>query len=89
LAQLGKQAFAALVVGLYAFTVSFALAKLIDLVVGFRISTEDETAGVDFSQHAETAYAEGVYGHQPSRRPSLGGLGTLEQRRDTADEDKD
>ncbi len=85
LVQLGKQALAALVVSLYAFTVSFALAKLIDLVMGFRISAEDETAGVDFSQHAETAYAEGVYGHQPSRRPPLGGLGTLEQRPDTAD----
>ena len=85
LAQLGKQALAALVVSLYAFTVSFALAKVIDRVMGFRISAEDETAGVDFSQHAETAYAEGVYGHQPSRRPPLGGLGTLEQRPDTAD----
>ena len=38
----------------------FALAKLIDRVIGFRVSGEDETAGVDFTQHAETAYAEGV-----------------------------
>jgi Amt family ammonium transporter len=85
LVQLGKQALAALVVSLYAFTVSFVLAKVIDLVMGFRISAEDETAGVDFSQHAETAYAEGVYGHQPSRRPSLGSPGTIEQRPETAD----
>ena len=41
--------------------------------MGFRVSAEDETTGVDFTQHAETAYAEGVHGHQPSRRPtSLG-----------------
>ena len=53
----------------YAFAVSFVLAKVIDRVMGFRVSAEDETAGVDFTQHAETAYAEGVHGHQPSRRP--------------------
>ena len=56
--------------------------------MGFRVSAEDETTGVDFTQHAETAYAEGVHGHQPSRRPPLGDLGTLEQRPDTADEDR-
>src|SRR5690349_21097868 len=47
LAQLGKQALAALVVTLYAFTVSYALAKIIDRVLGFRVSPEDETTGVD------------------------------------------
>lgn len=71
--QLGKQVLAALVVALYAFIVSFALAKLIDRAMGFRVSAEDETTGVDFTQHAETAYAEGVHGHLPQRRP--GGIG--------------
>ncbi len=43
------------------------------------MSAEDETTGVDFTQHAETAYAEGVHGHQPSgARRSATGL--LEQR---------
>jgi ammonium transporter, Amt family len=69
LAQLGKQVLATVVVALYAFTVSFFLAKLIDRVMGFRLSAEDETTGVDFTQHAETAYAEGVHGHLPLRRP--------------------
>lgn len=63
--QLGKQTFAIVVVAVYAFTVSFVLAKVIDRVMGFRVSAEDETAGVDFTQHAETAYAEGVQGHLP------------------------
>lgn len=67
--QLGKQVLGAIVVGLYAFVVSYVLAKLIDRLMGFRVSAEDETTGVDFTQHAETAYAEGVHGHQPSRRP--------------------
>jgi len=73
---LGKQALAAVVVAAYAFVVSFVLAKVIDLIMGFRITAEDETAGVDFTQHAETAYAEAVHGYQPSRRPSsLGSFG--------------
>jgi Amt family ammonium transporter len=76
--QLGKQALGALVVGAYAFAVSYVLAKLIDWLIGFRISAEDETTGVDFTQHAETAYAEAVHGYQPSRRPtSFGHLGDL------------
>jgi len=69
LAQLGKQALGAVVVAVYAFTVSYVLAKVIDRVMGFRVSAEDETTGVDFTQHAETAYAEGVHRHMPSRRP--------------------
>ena len=67
--QLGKQALAVVVVALYAFTVSFVLAKIIDRLVGFRVSAQDETTGIDFSQHAETAYAEGVHGHLSTRRP--------------------
>ncbi len=87
LTQLGKQALAVVVVAGYAFAVSFVLAKLIDRVVGFRISAEDETSGVDFSQHAETAYAEGVHGHVAPRRPGpFGAPGTLVQRSETAGE---
>jgi Amt family ammonium transporter len=72
LEQLGKQALGAVVVSVYAFAVSYGLARLIDLTIGFRISAEDEAGGVDFAQHAETAYAEGVYGHQQVRRPIFG-----------------
>ena len=68
LLQLGKQALAALVVAVYAFGASYLIAKLIDKVMGFRVSPEDESAGIDFTQHAETAYAEGVHGHLASRR---------------------
>jgi Amt family ammonium transporter len=69
-AQLGKQLLAVVVVALYAFTATFVLGKVIDKAMGFRVSAEDETAGVDFTQHAETAYAEGVHGHLGTRRPS-------------------
>ena len=37
-AQLGKQSLGALVVGAYAFAVSYVLAKLIDRFIGFRVS---------------------------------------------------
>lgn len=74
-AQLGKQALAAVAVGLYAFAVSYGIARLIDATMGFRLSPEDEASGVDFAQHAETAYAEGVYGHQQLRRPLFGDRG--------------
>ncbi len=69
-AQLGKQLLAMAVVAAYAFTATFVIGKIIDKVMGFRLSAEDETAGVDFTQHAETAYAEGVHGHLGTRRPS-------------------
>jgi Amt family ammonium transporter len=86
-AQLGKQALAAIVVGAYAFGVSYLLAKVIDMVIGFRVSREDETAGIDFTQHAETAYAEGVHGYQPLRRPtSTGDIGAASPRSEASEE---
>lgn len=72
LSQLGKQALAMVVVSLYAFAASYGIARLIDRTIGFRVSPEDEASGVDFTQHAETAYAEGVHGHQQLRRPLFG-----------------
>ncbi|OWM08874.1 ammonia channel protein [Mycolicibacterium peregrinum] len=95
LTQLGKQLLAAVVVAAYAFTMSYLLAKAIDRFMGFRLSPEDETTGVDFTQHAESAYAEGVHGHLPQRRPGLfggtlgqlGQPGGLTQRPDPAEED--
>ncbi|WP_237771104.1 ammonium transporter [Kribbella sp. ALI-6-A] len=54
--QLGRQALANLIVGVYSFVVAFVLAKLIDLTIGFRIKEDDELTGVDQVEHAETAY---------------------------------
>ena len=39
--------------------VSFILAKAIDLVIGLRVTPDQEAEGLDTSQHAETAYALG------------------------------
>ncbi|WP_280268534.1 ammonium transporter [Nocardia wallacei] len=65
LSQLGKQLVGVLVVAAWAFGVSYLLGKVIDRTLGFRVSKEDEVAGIDFALHAETAYAEGVHGHAP------------------------
>jgi Amt family ammonium transporter len=87
LAQLGKQLLAAVVVAAYAFGMSYGLAKLIDRFMGFRLSPEDEATGVDFTQHAESAYAEGVHGHLPPRRPGPFG-GTLGLRPEPTEDEQ-
>ena len=87
-AQLGKHALGALVVGLYAFVVSYVLAKVIDRFMGFRVSAEEETTGVGFTQHAETAYTRrectGISRRAVLRRPATSarrGSATRESRR--------
>jgi ammonium transporter, Amt family len=58
LTLLGDQALASVVTLVYSFAVSLAIAKVIDLAIGLRISEEDENTGLDLSQHAEVAYAD-------------------------------
>jgi Amt family ammonium transporter len=55
-AQLGKQALGVVVVGGYAFVVSWLLFKGIHAVMGMRLSEEAEVGGMDFAEHSETAY---------------------------------
>jgi Amt family ammonium transporter len=38
---------------------TFIILKVVDVVAGLRVSEEDEVAGLDLSQHSETAYALG------------------------------
>ncbi|REE99084.1 ammonium transporter [Thermomonospora umbrina] len=53
---LGKQAVSVLATLAYSFIVTLIIGKLIDMTMGFRISEEDEVAGIDSTAHAETAY---------------------------------
>jgi len=57
LTLLGYQALASFSVLAFSLAVSLALAKVIDLTMGLRVSEEAEIVGLDLSQHAETAYA--------------------------------
>ncbi len=45
--QLGKQAVAALAVGLYSFVLAFVIGFAIEKTIGFRVKTEDEVAGIE------------------------------------------
>ena len=38
---------------------TWVILKVVDAIVGLRVSDEDEVAGLDLSQHSETAYAFG------------------------------
>jgi Amt family ammonium transporter len=42
---------------IYAFTVTYIVAKVIDAVIGLRVREEEEDVGLDISQHGEKAYA--------------------------------
>ena len=55
--QLAKQALGCLVVGLFAFLASYAIAWSIQKTIGFRVTSTDEIAGVDLVQHGEVGYA--------------------------------
>lgn len=53
---LGLQAFGALFVMAYSFIVTLVIGFALDKTIGFRIDRESEIAGVDVSEHLETAY---------------------------------
>jgi ammonium transporter, Amt family len=54
--QFVTQAIAVVVVALYAAGVTWILLKLVDLLLGLRVSPEEEARGLDVSQHGEVAY---------------------------------
>jgi Amt family ammonium transporter len=53
---LAVQALAVGVVLAYAFAVTYALLKILDKVMGIRVSKEDEFRGLDLSEHGEAGY---------------------------------
>ena len=57
--QLWTQIIAVAATVVMAVVLTYAILKLVDALVGLRVSDEDEIAGLDLSQHSETAYAMG------------------------------
>ena len=55
--QLGIQAIAVLATWVLAFVGTFILLKIVDALMGLRVSSEEEQTGIDLSQHDENAYA--------------------------------
>lgn len=56
-AQLGIQAITVVVTAVFAFGVTFVLAKAINMVWGLSVSEDEEEVGLDISEHGERAYA--------------------------------
>jgi Amt family ammonium transporter len=56
-AQLVPQIVAVTAAWVLAFVGTLIILKVLDAILGLRVSEEDEIAGLDLSQHSETAYA--------------------------------
>lgn len=54
--QFLRQAGAVLFTAVYAGIITIILLKLLDRVIGLRVSDEDEDSGLDLTQHGESAY---------------------------------
>jgi ammonium transporter, Amt family len=57
--QLWTQIVAILATYVLAIVATWVILKVVDVIVGLRVTDEDEVAGLDLSQHSETAYALG------------------------------
>ncbi|MEY4137245.1 MAG: ammonium transporter, partial [Actinomycetota bacterium] len=60
--QLGKQAIGAFAVLFYSLIVAGILGLLLKYTIGIRITKDDEVAGIDLTEHAESAYELGESG---------------------------
>jgi len=67
--QLGYQALSLVIAGGYSFVVTFVILKLVDVLIGLRVTSEEEEVGLDLTQHGERGYIMGVGelmgGHAP------------------------
>lgn len=61
-AQFHIQALTAFAAALFSLVGTFVLLKVVDGLVGLRVSPEDEITGLDLSQHSERAYSFGTTG---------------------------
>ena len=56
--QFGIQILATVVVWAYSFIVTWIIGKIIDKIMGLRVSETEEALGLDISQHGEVAYGD-------------------------------
>ncbi|GBE04695.1 ammonium transporter NrgA [bacterium BMS3Abin10] len=55
-AQIGIQAIGIVAVLLYSLVVTWVILKILDVLLGLRVSVKDEIMGLDLSQHSESGY---------------------------------
>ncbi len=72
---LGKQLLAVGVTLVFAFVVTLIIAKVVDVVVGLRVTEDEELTGLDLSQHSEVGYSlsdsgGGLVSHASTEAPS-------------------
>ena len=65
--QLWRQAVGALAVLVYSFILTLIIGFALQKTIGFRVSEEAETEGVDSTEHAETGYDLGTLGASLAR----------------------
>jgi ammonium transporter, Amt family len=68
---LKEQALAVVAVVIYSFVASFIIAKVVDLVMGMRISEQDEDEGMDTTLHGESGYEFGTGLGSGTYRPQM------------------
>ncbi|MGH2810322.1 MAG: ammonium transporter, partial [Actinomycetota bacterium] len=56
--QFGKQAIAVGATLVYSFVASLIILKLADMLVGVRVTEDEELRGLDITQHSESAYSD-------------------------------
>ena len=66
----GYHLLALVIVSAYSFLGSFALYKITDLLIPLRVTKEQEAAGLDLSQHGETALCPRLLGLEPAETPA-------------------
>ena len=54
--QLARQGVGVLAATAFAFTATYAIAWALRATIGLRVTPDEESEGLDSSQHAETAY---------------------------------
>ncbi|MRI58131.1 MAG: ammonia channel protein [Epsilonproteobacteria bacterium] len=60
LSQLWPQLAGIAIVGVYSVVLTFVIFKIVDKVVGLRVSKDEETEGLDETTHGEKAYAKEI-----------------------------
>ena len=61
--QLGIQTLGVVASGAYAFIVSYIILKVMDKVMGIRVTEEEEIIGLDLSEHGSYGYPESIPQH--------------------------
>jgi Amt family ammonium transporter len=67
LAQLGIQSVGILAVGLWAFITIFFVFKIVDVIMGIRVTPAEELEGLDITEHGTISYPE--FGASISAKP--------------------